>query len=122
MDITYILQAGGVLGLLVLGVGIMLGILGCVLIFSARNRSTFLIYGTTSLLPLLMGLFGTWVGYREIRSFLVSTSITASPEVLEEGYRAAWVTTYLGMAFSVVILVVACAGLCIQKALDSTAG
>ena len=116
MDITDIFNAG-FFGLVVFGVGLILGIVGLVLVFGVRHRLTFVIYGLTALLPVLIGLFGTWMGYQSVQSIQLSAP---NPEVLQEGYRVAWVTTYLGIAFSVPIIAIACIGFAIKKEAIST--
>ena len=111
---TYILEAGGVTGLFVMGVGVILGIIGLLLVATTRSRSTLIGYGAVAIVPVLIGLLGTWMNFEAMQSVLSAVNSTVKPEVLEEGYRSAWVTTYLGLAFGALITSISCVGFAVR--------
>lgn len=97
-----------------MGVGVILGIIGLLLVATTRSRSTLIGYGAVAIVPVLIGLLGTWMNFEAMQSVLSAVNSTVKPEVLEEGYRSAWVTTYLGLAFGALITSISCVGFAVR--------
>jgi hypothetical protein len=60
-----------------------------------------------ALLPLAIGLYGTYEGYRVIDDVLATTDIQPEPDEVAEGVQSARASSYVGGAFSIILLALA---------------
>jgi hypothetical protein len=59
-----------------------------------------------SLMPLFIGLAGTALGFRAVQDAAAAMPPPVDPELIEAGHRAAWATTKLGLAATVLLLLI----------------
>ena len=111
LDIKYFLKTNGFVGWALVAVGIILMLVGFFLFFTASKRKTFVLYGAASLLPLALGLLGTWLDHQSIKA----NGGVLDQDMLNEGYRVAWLTTYMGFAFCMAAVVTACIGFAVSR-------
>jgi hypothetical protein len=90
---SFLLVGSFVVGLVVLGLSLIRG--------SKRSAWTALLL---SLVPLAIGLFGTYEANRSIESVLNSAGVQAKPDEVNDAYRVARTTSYVGAVLSVVLL------------------
>jgi len=57
-----------------------------------------------ALLPLAIGLYGTYEANRAIQSVLDSSEVHVKPDELDYAYRAARITSYVGGALTLILL------------------
>ncbi len=114
LDIKYFLKTNGFVGWALVAVGIILMLVGFFLFFTVSNRKTFVLYGVASFLPLTLGLLGTWLGHQSIQ-FVKASGGVLDQDMLNEGYRVAWSTTYMGFAFCMAAVVTACMGFAVSR-------
>ena len=60
-----------------------------------------------ALLPLAIGLFGTFEAHRAMSAVIDASGLQPTSEELAEGYRIARITTYIGGLFSAILLALA---------------
>jgi hypothetical protein len=87
------LASCGVIGFAILGLGLLLFLVGAVLVTTAGSRAALVVFVVVSLVPLLLGVGGTALGYARVRAVAAQG---APPEAVAYGKEIARRTTYLG--------------------------
>ena len=103
----------GIFGVFVLFVSLVLLVTGVVLLWMAETRRTMAVFLVVSLLPLMLGLAGTMIGYHRVDMVAgrLEKDDADKEEIVELGRKHARYTTYLGIGTSAVLLCLGAAGL-----------
>jgi hypothetical protein len=99
-SIAATLSQGGIIGLLTLAVAVVLLIVGIGLLAGRRSRVVAAVYLLLATAPLLLGLTGTWLGYRSVERVVTGAPVEIGPEAVEDGRRVARITTWIGLVGS----------------------
>ena len=84
--------------------GIVLLCVGLIVLWKATTRRVLCVYLISALLPITVGLFGTWHDYQFIHR--IRTEGLYHQEESDHLYKHAWSHTYRGMGASVPILLI----------------
>jgi hypothetical protein len=98
------LQQTGVIGMLIVLVGIGLGVAAIVYGLGGKREGITRI-ACASAVPFVLGLIGTWLGYRAIAQVVAVAGAAASPADVMHGKQIAWKATYLGAGAAVLVLI-----------------
>ncbi|MDT8392075.1 MAG: hypothetical protein RRC34_16355 [Lentisphaeria bacterium] len=114
------LLKSGIFGLLVVLSFPVIFVVGLILVAIIRSKRAATVFALLAFLPLLLGLCGTALGYRQISAAVAAGQI--SPEaanhpqgIVAVGRHEARYSTYLGLAASAILLAFAGCGVAITR-------
>lgn len=105
-----ILLRSGIFGLLIVLCFVVLMVTAAILIPLTRSRRFVGVLTLLAFLPILLGLCGTWLGYRQVDAAVEEGHVRFSDHpqgVLAQGRREARYSSYLGTAATTMLLLVA---------------
>lgn len=109
-----LLLNSGVFGLLIIVGFFAILVTGAIVVGILRSRRSAAVFGLLALIPLVLGLCGTYLGNLNVDRALQSMPPEPAPDLESmeaAGRRAAMSTTYLGSGASAVLLLAAGCGL-----------
>ncbi len=113
----------GIFGLAIVMAFLLLLVAGIVIVATTRSRATATTFALLAFLPLLIGLFGTSIGYRKVDAAaqMLPPEIAEHPQsVVAAGRREARIPVYLGAGASAALLVVAGCGIALTRKSNKT--
>ena len=107
--VTFV-RTGGLIGLAIVFLSFVLLVANVVVLATARRRAWAVVMLVLGLAPAMLGLLGTVIGCVRVHQ-VAAQSGAANAKVIAEGYSTALVTTWIGVAGTVVLLALAVAAL-----------
>ena len=100
--------------MLIIAIAVILIPVGIWIVIRSRRRKPIYFFLIITLLPLLLGLLGTYLRYIRIERALALVP-NASAEVVAEVRQEAWITTYIGAVGTAVPGLIGVTGLILKK-------
>jgi hypothetical protein len=100
--------------MLIIFIALILILVGILIVISSRRRKPIYFFLIITLLPLLLGLLGTYLIYIRIEKDIALLP-NASAEGVAEARQAAWITTYIGTFGTAIPGLIGVTGLILKK-------